>query len=154
MGYLITAEQIAEITAAVTEGATRGKSLTANGVGEAIYRQIKRAAGDKNHPHSSLYKSFLKGLDKAEAQAEKTLVQTISASADWRAAAFLLERRWPDEWSQRIQLEVKKEVEHVLDVAERALPQEHFERFLEALSGGGAESLVKGAEQVTASNIH
>lgn len=154
MTYLITPEQIAEITAAVTEGATRSKSLTANGIGEAVYRQIKRLAADKTHPHGSLYKSFLTGLDKAEAQAEKTLVQTISASADWRAAAFLLERRWPDEWSQKIQLEVKKEVEHVLDVAERALPQEHFERFLEALSGGGTEPLAKGAEQVAASNLH
>jgi hypothetical protein len=44
--------------------------------------------------------AFAAAVEKAEAEAEATLVTRVAkaASNSWRAAAWLLERRNPDEW--------------------------------------------------------
>ena len=152
--HLMTPHQIAEVDRLIREGSTRKRALAAAGVSEATYRAIRRISRDGDHPHGELYASFLRGLDKAEAGAESALVKTIGASRDWRAAAFLLERRWPEQWAQRIQIEVKREVEHILDVAERTIPQEQFERLLEALSDSSAGQALAPAEQIIEAKLH
>jgi hypothetical protein len=44
--------------------------------------------------------AFAAAVEKAEAEAEATLVTRVAkaAASSWRAAAWLLERRNPDEW--------------------------------------------------------
>jgi transposase len=46
---------------------------------------------------------FRQSVDEAKAQAEATLVARVakaSAAGSWQAAAWLLERRWPQRWAK------------------------------------------------------
>jgi len=129
----LTSEQITQVDQAIRSGVTRKRALKAAGISAAQYRDIEACAARDIQP----YESFLRGMDEAEATAEATFVTTISSSSDWRAAAFLLERRFPEQWGQKIQIEVQKEVEHILDLAEKTLDPAQFALFVAALSGGG-----------------
>jgi hypothetical protein len=80
------------------------------------------------------YLSFVGAVDRAETEAQQHHVGAIATSPDWRAHAFILERRYPKEWGQKIQFEVKRELERVFAVAEEILPEEQFLRFLEGVS--------------------
>ena len=61
------------------------------------------------------YKGFAKRLEEALARQEINLVSCIYKSDDWRAQAFLLERRFLDRWSKNRKVEVNRsEVESKL----------------------------------------
>lgn len=51
---------------------------------------------------------FLDSLTCAEAESEVALVAIVrtAATTDWRAAAHLLERRWPETWGRRDRVDV------------------------------------------------
>jgi transposase len=53
------------------------------------------------------YKGFAARLDQAVAKKEVNLVSLIANASDWRAKAFILERRFPERWSKHkmVQLE-------------------------------------------------
>ena len=127
---LITTEQMVSVDLAIQEGSHRKRALKAAGVSEATYRQALRMASDGVNP----YHDWIIGLEQAEATAEGNLVKSIAATKDWRAAAFILERRYPEQWGQKIQVEVKRELEKVFAVAEEVLTEEQFIRFLEGVS--------------------
>ncbi len=50
-----------------------------------------------------IYREFLEAIEKAEAQAKVRNVTIIQAAAkdNWQAAAYWLERRYPEEWGRR-----------------------------------------------------
>ena len=57
----------------------------------------------KNHPETNLQRTLSKQLKKAEATYKEQLIQTIRAAAlaknsNWTAAAWLLERKYPDDF--------------------------------------------------------
>lgn len=97
---------------------------------------------------SGEYFEFFRDVTRAIADAEAKLVGTITTASkrDWRAGAWILERRHPERWAntQRIQIEVEKELEKVVDRLEDKLPAEIFEQVLSALADGedcGSEDL-------------
>ena len=51
---------------------------------------------------------FAQALSRAEAESQVALVAIVrqAAASDWRAAAHLLERRWPDEWGRREKIDI------------------------------------------------
>lgn len=49
---------------------------------------------------------FAEAFMRAEAESEADLVAEVRHADDWRAKAWLLERRFPETWSQRQRLEV------------------------------------------------
>ena len=53
---------------------------------------------------AKLKRALKEGLKKAEAEYKETLLQKVEAAADkpqhWTAAAWLLERKYPDEYAQ------------------------------------------------------
>ena len=59
-----------------------------------------------NKPANKLHRSLSESLEKAEAEYKETLLQSIMATAtreknpQWTAAAWLLERKYPDEYAQ------------------------------------------------------
>lgn len=55
---------------------------------------------------SGIYYQFSQALMRARAKSEATLVACIASAAktDWRAAAWILERRFPDQYGNRLTL--------------------------------------------------
>lgn len=51
---------------------------------------------------------FLQAVKTAESEAEQRLLARIEQAAEqqWQAAAWILERRWPDRWGARQRHEV------------------------------------------------
>jgi hypothetical protein len=100
-----------KLFAALKDGAQITNACQIAGVCYKTYRtwMIKGEAGDPN------YVSFYQNAIKAIAEAELGLVRNIKIASkdDWRAAAWMLERRHSESWAntQRIQLEATKEVE-------------------------------------------
>jgi hypothetical protein len=90
-----------------------------------FYDWMKRGESKlaKDRPH----REFREAIDKARAEGEAILVQRIQGAAakgSWQAAAWLLERRYFDEWGkpervseskQQVQAKTKSEDEQVLD---------------------------------------
>jgi len=67
--------------------------------------------GEEPDPDGEQYAEFRRDFLHNEAQAEHTLVGSLIAAAnnkwkpDWKAAAWLLERRWSDRWGYKQQLQ-------------------------------------------------
>lgn len=93
----------ADLTERVAAVVRAGNSLlaaTAVGIGErTLYRWLARGVrgGAANAP----YRAFGTAVERARAEAEVILVARMSkaaAAGSWRAAAWLLERQYPDRW--------------------------------------------------------
>jgi transposase len=58
---------------------------------------------EKGRAGKSPYVEFLEAVKKAEAAAEVKRIQIITKAADtdWKAAAWYLERRYPERWGKR-----------------------------------------------------
>lgn len=78
----------------------------------------ERGEADLDAGKDTVFARLADGLPRARARGEASLVDTIRAHAtlDWRAAAWLLERRNPEDWAKRDSLDV--------NVSERAKPRE------------------------------
>jgi hypothetical protein len=92
-----TPDREQRLVQALQAGNTRRAAATYAGVDE---RTVERWAASNV--------GFAALLTRAEAESEVALVALVrqAASKDWRAAAHLLERRWPDSWGRRDRLEV------------------------------------------------
>jgi transposase len=95
------------------------------------------------------YLEFFETVQGAIAQGEIASVAKIKKAedSDWRAAAWMLERRHPDRWAstQRVKLEVEKEMEKTLDHLERQLPPDIFDQVLAALADADGSEEEEGA---------
>lgn len=104
------------IVTAIAAGNTREMAAAYAGIHRAtLFAWI--AAGEK--ASRGRFRDFSDALKKAEAQAVVTSVAIIrrAASESWQAAAWWLERRYPDEWGRkdRVTLEhlLSQEVERM-----------------------------------------
>jgi hypothetical protein len=84
---------------AVRLGQRAGQAARALGLSRSTVRawcrQGRRARRGK-------FRAFLTALEKAEAECAARRLERIRAAADkgtWQAAAWMLERRWPEAWS-------------------------------------------------------
>lgn len=79
-----------------------------------------------NHPKSDNQRQLGQALKRAEAKRKRDLLVTIYNAAaskinpKWQAAAWLLERQYPDEFAQRQRVQAEAKVE--------AVPQFFFDR--------------------------
>jgi len=142
----LTSEQIQEAVLAIKDGMPRMRALKSAGITPARYRKLVKLAADGEVP----YPSFLRSLDAAESAAQKAHIEQIAASPDWKAHAFILERQYPQEWGQKIQLEVKRELEKVFAIAQEVLPEEQFVQLLERVSRLDSEASVNENEEAVA----
>lgn len=116
---LLTPEFIDNLAKVVATGVTWAVAAQAVGIGEStIHHWRAQGADDIEADKDSPYRQLVEALTRAEAEAEQVLVEVIRAHSalDWRAAAFLLERRRPERWAKRAHLDI--------DVGERAKPRD------------------------------
>ena len=122
------------------------RALKVAGISAGKYRALLRLAADGEPP----YPAFLRIIEKSESEAQQRHITSISTSLDWRAHAFILERQYPKEWGQKIQVEVKRELEKVFAVAQEVLPEEQFNQLLERVSRLDSETAVDADEEANA----
>lgn len=130
-----------EVTEQIVECIERGNYLQtaceAAGIDFSTYRDWMRWGARGTEP----YAAFAEAVTRARAEAEVRLLDTVRSGdgqgigfGPAKAAAFILERTRPKRFAQRINVKVREELEHFLDVAERALDRANFGKLVEALA--------------------
>ena len=139
------ADFLCEVTAKIRNGVSRERAMLACGISRHRQRIWLKLSSEGIEP---LYGFFHEVLDSAEATFESNNVSKIEKHKDWKSSAWLLERRNPEKWGQKIQLEVRQEVIKVLDAAQRILPVDLYEKLLTEIesSDSGHDSERASAE--------
>lgn len=88
----------------VRQGVTHKQAALQAGISESTFYLWRKKGREAR---SGQYREFVDALEVAEAKAEAglTLQMRVHATKDWRAAAFMLERRFPDRWKKREQVD-------------------------------------------------
>jgi hypothetical protein len=92
---------VGRVLEAIRQGCTMESACSAGPVAKStVYGWIRRGRLDGAEP---VFVAFAEAVADAELHAERTLVELWRAQCptDWRAAAELLARRFPDRWSPR-----------------------------------------------------
>lgn len=102
-----------------------------------LTRWRKRADEDRKAGKRSAYVRFIEQLDQAHAQALGDLEQTIHSTAkqDWRAGAFILERRLPDQYGRKdqIRIQIDDALRSLLDDVEPHMTDDAYDQLINAI---------------------
>jgi hypothetical protein len=122
---------------------------------DTFYRWLKRGARAK----SGIYKNFHDAVEKALAESEVRDVMIIAnaAATDWKAAAWRLERKFPERWGKKSQyyddeeerslkleqlrLLIEKTRAEIKEIERKNAPPEapNINAFIDAVKGRAAE---------------
>lgn len=176
-----TQAQIDTICDCLRKGNFRETAIAFAGVSPAIVRNwIRSGVKDLEAGEDTLEASLVTGMRKAEAEAEVNSVNAIGergfnpfvtsrssrsddkgnnsesetvAPPDWKALAWILERRGSKNWGFKKSLDVtiNRDRAKLLDVAEKTLDDEQFNKLLAAIAaaedaGGDGEGETSGAD--------
>lgn len=95
-----------ELTAALCAELKLGMSIRAAcqhvGIDDSTFRKWMMRGADGEEP----FVTFRTEATQAKSDGVRALVVTVrkAAASDWRAAAWILERREPDDWSKRTEI--------------------------------------------------
>ena len=109
----ITPEIIEEICDLVIQGKPIARAAAARGISEStIYRWIALGKKQESEP---IYKELVERLSESceisEFEALQTIRRAINSPDNWRAAAWLMEHRFPEKYGKnRINMNLQKEV--------------------------------------------
>jgi hypothetical protein len=124
----------------VQRGNFRDTAAASVGISGRTLRKWLHAAANGN----AKYQPFAAELDRAESEAEDLLVDAVTKQAkkDWRAAAWLLERRGSKRWGYKAQVEITidEALEEILDLAASVLGGESAAKLFTALASRGDRS--------------
>jgi transposase len=88
------------LLAALKEGANQDEAASYAGISEStFYRWMERGESEKK----GQYREFWEAVKRTESEAVMISLDTIRNAekrGDWRAAAWKLERRFPDKWGK------------------------------------------------------
>ena len=85
------------------EGAAEAAGISSS----AFFNWMKRGSKSK----SGIYVEFVEAIKKADAEGQTSLIKEVRTAArkgQWQAAAWLLERKWPNLWGKQ----EKRLIEH------------------------------------------
>lgn len=94
-----TPETISRLVEGLSQGNTRAVSCKLAGITVTVFcKWMKLGKADPASPYAELVSS----VEKAEAEATARMVARVMAAADtsWQAAAWYLERKYPESWSR------------------------------------------------------
>lgn len=118
---------------AIKSGVSFNAACTAAGIaGLTATRWVERGNKDLAEKRYTQYVAFVEMLKTAAAIGHKELAQSVASADDWRAQAFILERRYPNDWGKRennapqvnivISDQLVTQLADALRVAQAALP--------------------------------
>ena len=129
----------------VRAGNTLDTAATACGIHRTtLHRWMRHGKGQKRGRYHKLFEQVEKA--QAEAEARDVAIIAKAAGADWRAAAWRLERRFPRKYGPRVQLAIQEELDAVLGRLEKGLDSEVFDRVLQLLAAESDEVQPPAAE--------
>jgi len=102
----LTEELIPIIKSEISEGNYVSVVCQAHGINRTSFYDWKNR-GEKGK--SGIYRDFYEAIEEATAKAEQKYVGVIKDAANsgvWTAAAWWLERRYPDRWGKREKVDV------------------------------------------------
>jgi hypothetical protein len=141
----------------IRTGNYRETACAAAGVAPQVMREWLRRGATGEEP----YATFSRQMDEAEAQAESRHVLTITSASkdDWRAAAWILSRKYNKRWGDKIQIEVQQTLESFLELTEEivtnACGPEIAARILEEVTRRfGGEAAEDGEAEVSSTATH
>jgi hypothetical protein len=127
-----------EIGETICKLVSLGVRLEAAAESEGVCRRTVYNWRDAGRNGKRLYVKFADDLEAALSRAEvaHTLNIIRAGAKDWRASAFFLEKRYPDQYGARTHMthEIDKSNEELLDVAQQALDPDNYQRILAALA--------------------
>jgi transposase len=100
----ISPDRIDRIALAIRAGNYDTVAAAFAGIDPSTYRRWKaRGEADRDAGRSSRYRELVEAIEQADAEAEAFALAQIRKAADstWTAAAWFLERKWPDRWGRR-----------------------------------------------------
>jgi len=117
----INKNKIEQIVAAVRAGnfietaaafAGISKQTLYNWLKEGARERDRRENGEKADHTKDLYVQFSFQIEQALAEAEMRDVEIITKAAEqqWQAAAWRLERKYPDRWGRKVAVDAKQEI--------------------------------------------
>lgn len=138
-----TPELTAAFVAAIKSGLSRTSAASKAGIGrKTVYRWIEQGEAGVEP-----YTQFVKALFDAETDHQTRLLRTIESAAEegtWQASAWILERRYPLEWSQRVQANTDRQIEALLQIVQSRglLNAQQWEALRDAVLGARAVAVV------------
>lgn len=117
----ISEDLIEKIAKYISEGNYVEVACAASGIGKTTYYRWFDI-GEKSK--SGIYREFRNAIKKAEADAETKYTGVIKDAANtgqWTAAAWWLERRYPERWGKREKLQVDANLTTWVDFVKGAL---------------------------------
>lgn len=111
---LLTKEIAEEIISYIEKGSSDKDAYTMASVARStFYNWIQKGEEDKKLKKKTIYVDFLDKVKKAEAKFKAWHIANIQKSSkkQWQASAWLLERKFPEEFARRDYLDVKGSVD-------------------------------------------
>lgn len=125
----LTPEVQAKIVETIRDGNYRHIAAQAAGV----HRNSLIAWEKRGEAGEEPYASFLCELQKAEADAEITLLQTVKSGGDgWQSKAWMLERRFASRWCARVRQHVAEELGAFTDKLRKTLDEPTYRKVVDA----------------------
>lgn len=133
----LTSELQAEICQLIEKGNYISTACQACGIGStAYYRWLEQGKKDEE----GIYKGFLEAVNVAEAKAVTANVKVIKTASEtsWQAAAWLLERKNPEDWGakQRTEHRITGDIKVISYIPDHADPLEIVVKKPEELKEG------------------
>lgn len=142
----LTPEIQSSIVDSILGGNYAKVSAEASGISETtFYRWMSEGERAK----SGKMREFWESVTRAQGESETVLLSRVNTATqtDWRAATWLLERRFSKRWAntQRLEVQVEKEFDAMLGTLEEQLDPHEFRKVAGILAGVGES----GAEKDT-----
>ncbi len=103
---------IEKIIRAIHMGCFIDTAAASAGIGRSTFHEwLRRGEDDIKNKKRTLASDLKVQYDAASATAEHRMLEIIDKAAknDWKAAAWKLERKWPDRWARRQVLSVTRD---------------------------------------------
>ncbi len=146
----LTPELSKELCKYLTLGMSPPKAAEMCGVHRNTMRYWLRRGEKEWLDKSSHYAAFLRDVNTATAACMRRglLLVNQAAADDWKPAAWLLERRFPNEFAPKQMIEVRAQetVESILEALARRLPNDIYLRVLTAVRDEMQERRLPAAE--------
>lgn len=132
----LTPERSARILAMVRIGNFIEVACRANGITARTLRNWVKRGQEGRAP----YRAFLEQLAVADAECEAAMVAILHQAAttdrpgDWRAKAWMAERRLRRNWGQKIRVQVDSAIEDLLKHLRERLEPELYQRVCDAIA--------------------